>query len=63
MGVSNTAGTVAGIIGVPATGLVSRLPGAMPPRDGLPTFLTPAVLSVLSALHFIIFATGEQLFD
>lgn len=63
MGVSNTAGTVAGIVGVPATGLILEAAGGNAMSGWTAAFLTPAVISMISALHFIIFATGERLFE
>ncbi|XP_024391805.1 probable anion transporter 5 [Physcomitrium patens] len=65
MGVSNTAGTLAGIVGVAATGRIleaSEL-GPSDPSSWFMVFATPALLSVISALFFIGFATGERIFD
>ncbi|KAJ7529871.1 hypothetical protein O6H91_15G069700 [Diphasiastrum complanatum] len=65
MGVSNTAGTVAGVVGVAVTGRIletSRL-GASDPSSWTTVFAIPAILCVLSAGFFHRFATGERLFD
>lgn len=65
MGVSNTAGTVAGIVGVTITGriLEGSALGASDPSSWYMVFATPALLSVISAVFFIVFATGERIFD
>jgi ACS family sodium-dependent inorganic phosphate cotransporter len=65
MGVSNTAGTVAGIVGVTVTGriLEGSALGASDPSSWYMVFATPALLSVVSALFFVVFATGERIFD
>lgn len=65
MGVSNTAGTLAGIVGVAATGRIletSKL-GPSDPSSWNMVFTTPAMLSVVSAVFFCVFATGERIFD
>lgn len=65
MGVSNTAGTLAGIVGVSATGhiLQASALGSSDPSSWFMVFATPALLSVLSAVFFIVFATGERIFE
>lgn len=65
MGVSNTAGTLAGIVGVSATGhiLQASALGSSDPSSWFMVFATPALLSVLSAVFFVAFATGERIFD
>ena len=65
MGVSNTAGTVAGIMGVTITGhiLESSALGVADPSSWFLVFATPALLLVLSATFFIAFATGDRIFD
>lgn len=65
MGVSNTAGTLAGIVGVSATGhiLQASALGSSDPSSWFMVFATPALLSVVSAVFFIVFATGERIFD
>jgi ACS family sodium-dependent inorganic phosphate cotransporter len=65
MGVSNTAGTVAGIVGVTVTGriLEGSALGASDPSSWYMVFATPALLLVVSALFFLVFATGERIFD
>jgi ACS family sodium-dependent inorganic phosphate cotransporter len=65
MGVSNTAGTLAGIVGVAATGRILEASdlGPSDPSSWYMVFATPALLSVVSALFFVVFATGERIFD
>ncbi|KAG6551061.1 hypothetical protein Mapa_007296 [Marchantia paleacea] len=65
MGVSNTAGTVAGVVGVAATGqiLEASITGSADLNNWAVVFAIPALLSVLSALMFIVFATGERIFE
>ncbi|KAL2641586.1 hypothetical protein R1flu_009173 [Riccia fluitans] len=65
MGVSNTAGTVAGVVGVAATGqiLEASVAGATDLKNWAVVFSVPAFLSVLSAVIFLVFATGERRFD
>jgi ACS family sodium-dependent inorganic phosphate cotransporter len=65
MGVSNTAGTVAGVIGVAATGwiLESSQSGSADLSNWSIVFAVPAILSILSALIFCVFATGERIFE
>eukprot|EP00271_Cylindrocystis_brebissonii_P011117 TRINITY_DN2787_c0_g1_i1.p1 TRINITY_DN2787_c0_g1~~TRINITY_DN2787_c0_g1_i1.p1 ORF type:complete len:488 (+),score=16.49 TRINITY_DN2787_c0_g1_i1:403-1866(+) len=65
MGVSNTAGTVAGVVGVAATGLILEAAAdGSADKDGWAlVFGTPAVLCVISALVFCLFSTGERVFD
>eukprot|EP00897_Mesotaenium_endlicherianum_P002692 jgi/Mesen1/2450/ME000158S01644 len=65
MGVSNTAGTIAGVVGVAATGLILEASKeGSSDRDGWKlVFATPAILCVLSSVIFCAFATGERLFD
>lgn len=65
MGVSNTAGTVAGVVGVAATGLILEAAneGSADMEGWRMVFATPAVLCVLSAIVFCLFATGERIFD
>lgn len=65
MGVSNTAGTIAGVVGVAATGqLLEAFGGEGAGSEGWRlVFTTPALLCVISALVFCVFATGERIFD
>ncbi|XP_074588359.1 putative anion transporter 7 [Curcuma longa] len=68
MGVSNTAGTLAGIVGV---GLTGRILEAAKSADMDLTsiecwknvFLIPAYLCIFSSFIFLLFATGEKIFD
>ena len=68
MGVSNTAGTLAGIIGVGLTGRI--LEGAKVDGGDLagapewkPVFFVPGVLCLFSAACFLVCSTGERIFD
>ena len=68
MAISNTAGTLAGIVGVGLTGWI--LDGAKAknlhlsdPESWTMVFATPAILCILSVLIFLTFATGERIFD
>ena len=67
MGLSNTAGTLAGVVGVAATGLILEATGSGEGREGMRgwwwVFCTPAVLCVGSAIMFCLCASGERLFD
>lgn len=65
MGVSNTAGTVAGVVGVAATGVIleASADGSADPAGWQLVFATPAVLCLLSAISFLAFATGERVFE
>ncbi|KAL3696210.1 hypothetical protein R1sor_010286 [Riccia sorocarpa] len=65
MGVSNTAGTVAGVVGVAATGqiLEASVAGATDLNNWAVVFSVPAFLSVLGAVVFLVFATGERRFE
>lgn len=68
MGVSNTAGTVAGIVGVYVTGQLleaaktvhSDLSNA---ESWTAVFAIPGLLCIFSSLIFLLFATGERIFD
>eukprot|EP00891_Asterochloris_glomerata_P006525 jgi/Astpho2/6525/fgenesh1_pm.00099_%23_3_t len=65
MGISNTAGTLAGVVGVKVTGsLLQRATQANP--DGLDgwwtSFLAAAAQCVAGSFAFIMFARGERLF-
>ncbi|KAL2513029.1 putative anion transporter 5 [Abeliophyllum distichum] len=68
MGVSNTAGTLAGIVGVDLTGRL--LEGAKSsqldltsPASWRAVFLIPGLLCIFSAFVFLLFCTGERIFD
>ncbi|XP_050206982.1 probable anion transporter 5 [Mercurialis annua] len=68
MGVSNTAGTLAGIIGVDLTGRL--LEGAKTtysdlssPESWRSVFVIPGFLCIFSSFVFLLFATGERIFD
>ncbi|EAZ19842.1 hypothetical protein OsJ_35427 [Oryza sativa Japonica Group] len=68
MGVSNTAGTLAGIVGVGLTG--SILEGAKASNMDLTNsetwktvFFVPGYLCIFSSIIFLIFSTGEKIFE
>nr|KAJ0210248.1 hypothetical protein LSAT_V11C400168730 [Lactuca sativa] len=68
MGVSNTAGTLAGIIGVGLTGQLLETAKIMDsdlsdPDSWKPVFFIPGLLCVLSSVVFLLFSTGERIFD
>ncbi|XP_021724489.1 probable anion transporter 5 [Chenopodium quinoa] len=68
MGVSNTAGTLAGIVGVELTGqLLEAAKGAdydiSSPESWRLVFVIPGFLCILSSVVFVIFSTGERIFD
>eukprot|EP00899_Mesostigma_viride_P015058 jgi/Mesvir1/23553/Mv18250-RA.1 len=73
MGLSNTAGTLAGVIGVAVTGLqldaASRAAGGTKSvAEGgqmvgwMGVFLVPAILNVISAVVFVVFGKGHKIF-
>ncbi|BFG42489.1 hypothetical protein CerSpe_287630 [Prunus speciosa] len=67
MGVSNTAGTLAGIIGVDLTGkLLEAAKFAHSDLSNLESwrsvFMIPGVLCIFSSLGFLLFSTGERIF-
>uniref|UniRef100_A0A0E0MKB1 Major facilitator superfamily (MFS) profile domain-containing protein n=1 Tax=Oryza punctata TaxID=4537 RepID=A0A0E0MKB1_ORYPU len=68
MGVSNTAGTLAGIVGVGLTGNI--LEGAKASNMDLTNsetwktvFFVPGYLCIFSSVIFLIFSTGEKIFE
>ncbi|KAK0582324.1 hypothetical protein LWI29_024190 [Acer saccharum] len=68
MGVSNTAGTLAGIIGVDLTGKLleaatTASSGLSSPESWRVVFFIPGLLCILSSFIFLIFSTGERIFD
>ncbi|XP_059652894.1 probable anion transporter 5 [Cornus florida] len=68
MGVSNTAGTLAGIIGVDLTGKILEAAKTAnsditSPESWRPVFFTPGLLCIFSSFVFLLFATGERIFD
>ncbi len=58
MGLSNTAGTLPGVIGVAATGYILEATGSW-----VMVFGIAAGLYVFGAIVWLVFATGENLFD
>ncbi|KAL2326516.1 hypothetical protein Fmac_025574 [Flemingia macrophylla] len=68
MGVSNTAGTLAGIVGVDLTGKLLEAAKAAnsdlsSPDSWRPVFLIPGFLCIFSSFIFLLFSTGERIFD
>ncbi|KAF7825900.1 putative anion transporter 5 [Senna tora] len=68
MGVSNTAGTLAGIVGVDLTGkLLEAAKTANSdlsrPESWTQVFFIPGLLCIFSSLIFLQFSTGEKIFD
>ncbi|KAJ0669083.1 putative major facilitator superfamily, MFS transporter superfamily [Helianthus annuus] len=68
MGVSNTAGTLAGIIGVGLTGQLLEASKAKDsdlssPESWKMVFFIPGLICILSSFVFLIFSTGERIFD
>ncbi|GAB2233239.1 hypothetical protein Droror1_Dr00002458 [Drosera rotundifolia] len=68
MGVSNTAGTLAGIVGVELTGqLLEAAKHAdldiSSPDSWRGVFSIPGFLCIFSAIVFLLFSTGERIFD
>lgn len=68
MGVSNTAGTLAGIVGVDLTGKL--LEAAQTANSDLSAaeswrlvFLIPGLLCIFSSFVFLLFSTGDRIFD
>ncbi|KAI3956721.1 hypothetical protein MKW92_050946 [Papaver armeniacum] len=56
MGISNTAGTLAGIVGSTNSDLSS-------PESWTSVFFIPGYLCIFSSVVFLIFSTGERIFD
>lgn len=68
MGVSNTAGTVAGIVGVGLTGRILEAAKTANmdlsnPESWKEVFFVPAYLCIFSSFVFLMFSTGERIFD
>ncbi|KAL5711784.1 putative anion transporter 6 [Ranunculus cassubicifolius] len=68
MGVSNTAGTLAGIVGVGLTGQIleaSKLShlDLTSAESWRPVFFIPGYLCLFSSVVFLVFSTGERIFD
>ncbi|XP_042515164.1 probable anion transporter 6 [Macadamia integrifolia] len=68
MGVSNTAGTLAGIVGVDLTGQLLEAAKTAnmdlsSPGSWRSVFSIPGYLCIFSSLVFLLFATGEKIFD
>ncbi|CAK7338320.1 unnamed protein product [Dovyalis caffra] len=68
MGISNTAGTLAGVIGVAFTGKLLEAAKAAHmelsnPESWTAVFLIPGLLCIVSSILFLLFSTGERIFD
>lgn len=68
MGVSNTAGTLAGIIGVDLTGKLleaakTAYSDISSPESWRLVFFIPGLLCIFSSFIFLVFSTGERIFD
>lgn len=68
MGVSNTAGTLAGIVGVDLTGKLLEAAKAADsdlssPESWRLVFYIPGFLCIFSSFIFLLFSTGERIFD
>lgn len=68
MGVSNTAGTLAGIVGVELTGQLLEAAKVADydissPESWRSVFVIPGLLCIFSSAIFIVFSTGERIFD
>ena len=68
MGVSNTAGTLAGIVGVDLTGKLLEAAKAAnsdlsSPESWRAVFSIPGFLCIFSSFVFLLFSTGERIFD
>lgn len=68
MGVSNTAGTLAGIVGVDLTGRLLESAKAAhldltSPESWRAVFVIPGLLCIFSSIVFLVLSTGERIFD
>ncbi|CAI0471330.1 unnamed protein product [Linum tenue] len=68
MGVSNTAGTLAGIVGVDLTGKLLEASKVAysdlsSPESWRVVFCIPGLLCIFSSLVFLLFSSGERIFD
>ncbi|KAG8381730.1 hypothetical protein BUALT_Bualt05G0003000 [Buddleja alternifolia] len=68
MGVSNTAGTLAGIVGVDLTGRLLEAAKAAEldltsPDSWKAVFVIPGLLCIFSSVVFLLLSTGERIFD
>eukprot|EP00210_Caulerpa_lentillifera_P006519 g6226.t2 len=64
MGISNTAGTLSGVIGVAVTGWILELNGGGVEQTGwIQAFLISAVLCLMGSVFFMKSGKGEALFD
>ncbi|XP_014524294.1 probable anion transporter 5 [Vigna radiata var. radiata] len=68
MGVSNTAGTLAGIVGVDLTGKLLEAAKTAnsdlsSPESWRTVFFIPGFLCIFSSFVFLLFSTGERIFD
>lgn len=68
MGISNTAGTLAGIIGVHHTGRLLEAAKTddsdlLSPESWKSVFMIPGVLCIISSFGFLLVSTGKRIFD
>ncbi|KAI3980728.1 hypothetical protein MKX01_025293 [Papaver californicum] len=68
MGISNTAGTLAGIVGVGLTGKLLEASKSInsdlsSPESWTSVFFIPGYLCIFSSIVFLIFSTGERIFE
>ncbi|KAI3941814.1 hypothetical protein MKW98_030544 [Papaver atlanticum] len=68
MGISNTAGTLAGIVGVGLTGKLLEAAKSInsdlsSPESWTSVFFIPGYLCIFSSVVFLFFSTGERIFD
>ena len=63
MGISNCAGTISGVIGVSLSGVILDSFGGASNMTGWAfVFGIPAVLNLIGAAHFCIYARGDRIF-
>ena len=63
MGISNCAGTISGVIGVSLSGVILDWCGGASNMTGWAfVFGIPAVLNLIGAAHFCIYARGDRIF-
>ena len=64
MGISNTAGTISGVIGVAVTGVIlDRMGGADNLFGWFYAHALCATICIMAMMVFSVFARGERLFD
>ena len=64
MGISNCAGTISGVIGVSLSGIIlDSFGGASSMTGWAYVFGIPAILNIIGAVHFCIYARGDRIFN